>query len=494
MQEQPQNSQDPQQQRRRPVQADAIPRPTAGCRPSSCSAPGAADAGPPGFAELTPPPRSRPIGRRRTATCETATWNSRTNGSTARPTVREGERGRDLRSGWQLPNLIRPLPVRRRERRRRKRRLQRHWPALIEYVYQSRFVIPSQILRRYPQWLKSARTAQWQLAGLVELGLLATAPVRSTSPNFPFVYYATGRGVRLVNDTYAQAASTRRYPPGEGCKRHGLALQGILHEVLTTEFELAVRQTIGDRPDMKLLLTERRYFRRDRRLRFNDQGRSQTLVPDAGFLVAQIAERGTTTGASHNVSFASKIFPDRQGILYLVEFDNGTMPAARFGQKLRRYSRWAESDTGLRYLERLYAQFDLRAPESGFRLLVIAHDKLHAGGDQKRLAELFTQGLTLPAAMRDRLWFATAADIASHQEDSPPLAAEIWYRGRAAKAWLPAFYALPERKPNTSRLRYVAEHLPLLDRRSLFPSPTPANVPFRAAAPVGMKNEVEKVI
>lgn len=460
IQEQPENGQAGQHQRRRPLAADALQRPTAGCRPSSCSAPGAADAGPAGFAKLTPTTRSRPPGRRRTATCETATWNGSQNGSTAQPTDRGGGERRRLRTGWELPKLVRPLPVRRKRERRRKRRLPRYAAAIVEYVYQCRFVVASQVLRRFPRWIRAARTVQQQLAALVDAGHLATAPVRSTSPNFPFVYYTTRRGVRLVNETYARLGSARRYPPGEGCKRHGLALQGILHEVLTSEFELAVRRTVEARADLKLLQTERRYFRRERRLRYSDLGKTQSVVPDAGFLLAQEEGRDET---SHNIS--------RRGMQYFVEFDAGSMPAPRFGEKLRRYGRWADSDAGQRHLHDIYGQFGLRVPQAGFRLLVVVHDKLHAGGDEKRLAELFTQGLTLPAAMRDRLWFATAADLQAHEADSPPLDAKIWYRGRAAKGWLPAFRSLPEENTNTRRRRYVVQHLPTLPRNALFPSP-----------------------
>ncbi|MCA9093703.1 MAG: hypothetical protein KDA68_09470, partial [Planctomycetaceae bacterium] len=109
-------------------------------------------------------------------------------------TTSRGERER-LRTGWELPELIRPLPRRRRVCAAKPPRLLPHHPALLEYIYLSRFATASQVQRRFSTWLRSARTTQWQLANLVKLGLLATAPVRSTSPNFPYVYFTTGMGV-----------------------------------------------------------------------------------------------------------------------------------------------------------------------------------------------------------------------------------------------------------------------------------------------------------
>ncbi|MDB5341996.1 MAG: Replication-relaxation [Schlesneria sp.] len=460
------NGQVDPQLRRRPGVAVASPRSTAaGAFPRGSEDSGSAGAVPPGFAGLTQSThRSRPSGRRRTATGETATWNSSDgssngtgNDSTA-PTSR-GEKTR-LRTGWELPELIRPLPVRER-RCARTPRLQHHQPAIVEYVYLSRFATASQVQRRFPNWLRTARTTQWQLANLVQLGFLATTPVRSTSPNFPFVYFATGRGVRLINDTYAAHNLDTTYPVGEGRKASGVAVDSILHELLLTELELAVRLTVESRDDLKLLATERRYYRRDRQLRFYQAGRTRRVIPDAGFMI-RVGKADLAT--SQNNSLAT--------MLNFVELDNGTMPPGRVLEKLQQYAAWAESESGQKYLQLTYSRHSVPVPQSGFRLLIVVHDKQRPDGDESRLAALFQQALELSPAMRDRLWFATATDLKEQQFYSPPLAGEIWYRARDAKSWQQEYRRLPEQKANGIRRRFVAGQLRSLPHHPLFPKET----------------------
>ena len=479
MTEQQKNGQVNPQIRRRPGLAVAKPRPTAlGEFPRKAEDSGPAVAVPAGFAELTQSTqRSRPDGRRRTATGETSTWNisngfrngslsgtlnGSDNGSTA-PTGR-GEKTR-LRTGWELPELIRPLPVRQRHCVRTPR-LQHHQPAIVEYVYQSRFATASQVQRRFPDWLRTGRTTQWQLANLVQLGFLATTPVRSTSPNFPFVYFATGRGVRLVNDTYAAHDLDTTYPVGEGRKASGVAVDSILHELLLTELELAVRLTVESRVDLTLLTTERRYYRRDRQLRFSQAGRTRRVIPDAGFM---IRVGNADLPMSQNNSFAT--------ILNFVELDNGTMPPGRVLEKFQQYAAWSTSESGQKFLQQSYGSHRTSVPQFGFRLLIVVHDKQRPDGDERRLAALFQQSLELPAAMRDRLWFATASDLKERQHQSPPLADEIWYRGRDAKGWLRDYLRLPKQKANGIRRRFVSGQLLALPRHPLFPRRTSVSEP-----------------
>ena len=465
MREQLKNRQVNQQIRRRPGLAVASPRATGGRFPRRGEDFGAAGADPAGFDELTQSPPGRLDGRRRTATHETSTWNNSNrsgngaaNGSTALVTDRE-EDGR-LRTGWELPDLIRPLPRRKRRCAIGKPRLLPHQPALLEYVFLSRFATASQVQRRFPDWLRSARTTQWQLANLVQWGFLATAPVRSTSPNFPFVYFATGKGVTLINETYAKHGLSRKHPLGEGRKASGVALESILHELLLTEFELAVKTTVDSRTDLSLLATERRYYRKELQLRFSQSGKTHCVIPDAGF-VTRIGK--PSAGTSQNASLTT--------LLNFVELDNGTMAPVRVLQKLEQYAAWAASEAGERYLRDTYASYGAAVPNCGFRLLLVAHDKLHAQGDQKRLTALFERVLELPATMRDRVWMATAADLKAHQHHSPPLSAEIWYRGRDAKSWLTAIEHVTEQNANISKRQFVTDHLNDLRLHTLLPHP-----------------------
>lgn len=491
MTERHENGQEAQPERCRP----GMPRPTAGGGPSSCSDSAAACAAAPGFATLTPTSRSRPERRHRTVTVLTATGgNGLANGSTVRETQTRGttvhrstnspmatggtatagtgserrtareekERDGGGRSAWELAELIRALPMRRglAAGEGKQRPLSRAAPAIVEYVYQSRFVVAGQVQRRFGEWIRTLRTAQYQLTNLVRQGLLATAPVRSTSPNFPFVYYCTKRGVGLVNETYAGLGSRVQYPVGEECKRRGLALVSILHEVLLSEFELTVRHEVEERSDLNLLATERRYYRPERQLRFDDNERLRSVVPDAGFLWAWgEGNRGTSQNTTG------------QGMWNLVEFDNGSMPASRVAEKLGRYGDWVESDAGERWLQSAYGRFGLTPPSSGFRLLLVAHDPWHAGRDARRLAALLSVVLSLPAAMRDRVWLTTVEALREAEVLSPPPDRKIWVRGRDCRAWMAAHQSLQVQKQNTLQRQFIYQQLPLLPRHRLLPSP-----------------------
>lgn len=455
--EQPENGPQTQQQRRRPDHADAMSSPTAGGFPHRRSDSGLEDSSPPGSAKLHQAPRSRPIGRRRTATRKTALDNR----STVPTTAREGKSR--PRTAWELSQLIRPLPIRNCRTARRSAGLQPHSPALIEYVYRSRYVIASQVQRRFPDRIGSHRTALWQLAGLVSLGYLATAPVRSTSPNFPFVYFATRKGVRLIEETYAQHGREVSLSPGEGRKARGVALHSLLHELCLTEFELTLHTAVGKRADLRLPFTERRYFRRNRRLRFDINGTCGSVVPDSGFFLTMGQE---SDQASHNIRAGES------GLLHFVEWDNGTMSPARIREKYDKYRRWDESDAADVYLREFYAVRGLPLPPSRFRLLIIAHDKLHADRDQNRLAALYAPVLSLPARLRDRVWFSTAADLQAAQQHSPTPNGKIWIRGRDARPWIEEFRNLTERKQNGQRKRLVEEQLRTTPRHRLLPSPS----------------------
>lgn len=182
-----------------------------------------------------------------------------------------------------MSELIRPLSGKRaRTTPAKNRRVLSYYPQVVLYVFRSRFATAYQIARRFPQQLASERTAHRRLAHLVELGHLAIASVRSTAPYFPNVYLATGKGVRWIQQLAAERGLTFTVSPAEERKERGRALDSVLHELLLTELELAVHQSVGNRADLSLPMTERRYFRRTRRLTYAHQGGTQHLIPDAG--------------------------------------------------------------------------------------------------------------------------------------------------------------------------------------------------------------------
>ncbi len=365
--------------------------------------------------------------------------------------------------------MIRPLPVRREPVTRRPKMLP-HYAALVEYVFNNRFAIGSQIQRRFPTWLRSTRTAQYQLAGLCRLGYLATAPVRSTGPHFPYVYCATNRGARLVRDAYQQLGSARAIAAPDHVKTVGYAFDSILHELMLTEFSLAVQRTIDDRGDTELVYSERRFFRRERQLRHVVDGRVRTVIPDYGFLVRmkqQTSRQTATTGPT--------------GMLHLVEWDNGTMSLARIRDKYQQYHAWAESEQGREQIARTFRQHGVSTDSANFRLLVIARDKAREGRDAERLADLLAEALELPATMRDRIWLTTAEQLKRSDSDSAPLDAPLWLRARDARTWIGEYRQhvgnlSQHRGRRFSRLRrqHILRHVPNMPRHTLLPRPASA--------------------
>jgi hypothetical protein len=423
--EQPKNGQVDQRIQRRPELADAELRTTDGFFPSHAL----------GLTGAEAAPKTRQSSLRPTLN------GDHRNGSSNESTAGRGK-SRPV-SVWNLGELIRPLPIRK-QRCQRQPKLLPHYAAVTEFVHNSRFAIASQIQRRFATYIPTERTAQYQLASLVELGYLRTAPVRSTSPNFPFVYCVTGRGVRLIRDSYAALDNAWHGTAGEGTRTRGIALPSILHELLLTEFDLAVGEGIEQRPGLERMFVERQYFRPDKQLRFEHRARKHLLIPDSGFLV-RLREQGIR-------------LPNTSArlLLHFTELDNGTMPLARLLDKLRHYDLWSRSTEGAEYLARLYKQFGSSPVQPNFRLLLIAHGNSVAG-DRGRLVDTFIQALDLSSAMRDRIWITTIEALRQHEQDSDLVAATIWVRARHASPWLHAYREFERSLSDANPKRRFAE-------------------------------------
>jgi hypothetical protein len=439
--EPPKNGQVDQRIQRRPDSADAETRTTDGFFPSHAL----------GLAGAETAPKNRRSSWRPTLNGDHR--NSSVNSSTATP-----GKSRPA-TAWHLPDLIRALPVRKQPCQRQPKLLP-HYPAVTEYVYNSRFAIASQIQRRFAGYMPSVRTAQYQLANLVQLGYLRTASVRSTGPNFPYVYHATSRGVELVEDGYRTIGRTWHGTTSEGTRAHGIALPSILHELLLTEFDLAVGEGIERRPDLKRLFVERRYFQSDKRLRFQHHGRRHSIIPDSGFLL-----RLSAAGGSHR----SRL------LLHVTELDNGTMSLSRLLEKLQHYQRWSGSTEGTQYLETLRHRYQGDSV-SDYRLLLIVRGTSKTG-DRGRLIDSFIQVLELSSTMRNRIWLTTVESLRHHDRSANALDAAIWVRPRQARAWMPAYRQLQTdlsdadaRTRLNAQRRFVGERLGSILRQPLFSS------------------------
>ena len=448
--EQLKNGQVDQQIRRRPLRAVATPRTTDGFSHSHSF----------GLRGSQNSPKTRQSSYRPTPNDyhENHSVNSPNdnNGSVLGATTRKGK-AVTLRTAWELPDLIQPLH-RPRTRHVRQPRLLAHYPAVIEFVYNHRYVTGFQIQKQFNDYMSNRRTSQYQLASLTDLGYLQQAPVRSTSPNFPAVFAATRRGIALVRQTYANHGIDWQGVATEQLKLTGVALDSILHEVLLTEFDQALRATIESRGDLALVMHERRYFRREKQLLYDSNGRHHRLIPDAGFLLRLASQKCERLGQKR---------PTLQ--LNFVEFDNGSLSAARLAAKFEAYNQWSTSESGLKYVQQLYDRYGGVSQQVNFRLLILAHGK-SGGEDERRLVTLFTLALDLPRTMRERIWLTTVADMRKTQHGNPPLAAPMWFRIRDARTWLPTFRMLPS--GNNSRRRqnaFVRQRVSNLPCHALFP-------------------------
>ena len=271
---------------------------------------------------------------------------------------------------WELPLLMESVHAHRKHQKKPKAE-RPHFAAVLGFIYRNRFAVASQIQRRFSNILRSDRTARRHLEELEALGHLAVVPARGVSPLFPKVYYVTGRGVRRLRESLAaqskpwEAAHVDRRGRNS---REGYSADRILHEILTTEFMLAVWQAVHGRADLTLPTIQRRSLAKHPAFRLAVNGRQTRLVPDAMFLFRQ-------TGGGMACCF--------------VEMDNGTMNRKQIRAKYARYAAWADSTAGRQYLINLYRRQGAAEPRPIFRLLVIARSRT-GKDDERRLKELMT--------------------------------------------------------------------------------------------------------
>ena len=360
------------------------------------------------------------------------------------------------RSAWTLPD--RSLRKNRQHKRPKKPETLPHYKQVVLYVYQSRYATVDHIHQRFSHRIKTLRTAQYQLARLVDLGYLTTVDVTSTSPNFPYVYIVTKAGIRFLRQQLKLELSEAR--------EEATSLAGITHELFLTAFELACYQTVKVRADLSLKFTERRYYHAQRQLHYqkdptNDDKRR--LIPDAGFLLSINRPNLNQIPAL---------------LFYFVELDNGTELANVVLKKFKKYVTWTNSPGGQQYLIDTYRRHGKEHPKANYRLLVIARHAGEPGQDMIRLTQLFTQALELPPDMQKKMWFATVDDLAAHESDTAPLSAPVWYRVADAETWLNSYQAfknaLPTGKghrPNQRKYEYVAGRLNDMTQHSPLPNP-----------------------
>src|SRR5687768_11123275 len=99
-----------------------------------------------------------------------------------------------FRCAWRLRDLVRPMRNRSYSSRNKwNPRLLAHYPAVVEFLYTHRYATADQVQRYFATFIKSDRTARYQLRQMEQLGLIARAATHSTAPHFPLAYHATSR-------------------------------------------------------------------------------------------------------------------------------------------------------------------------------------------------------------------------------------------------------------------------------------------------------------
>lgn len=305
------------------------------------------------------------------------------------------------------------MPVRAFRKSKKKPKKERpHFAAILGFVYRNRFAVASQIQRRFSNILRSDRTARRHLEELESLRHLGVAPGRGVGPLFPKVYFVTGKGVLKLRDSLAKQG--RRWQPSRVDRRGRHAKEGysadrIVHEILITEFLLAVWQTIDRRADLELLSVQRRSLAKHPAFRVAVHGRQTRLLPDAMFVFRQ----------------------RRAGMVCcLLELDNGTMNRKQIKAKYARYDAWSRSERGQQYLIDLYRRHGAQAPKPTFRLVVVGRSRTGCN-DEHRVSELVVASKA-SSSIRQYLWLTSVDVLREHQSDDLPLDAPIWLRGRDA--------------------------------------------------------------
>jgi hypothetical protein len=207
------------------------------------------------------------------------------------------------------------------------------------------------------------------------------------------------------------AKQGKKWEPGQIDRRgrdanEGYNAEQIVHELLITEFMLALWQTIEGRPDLELLSSQRRSIAKHAAFQIVIGTRSTQVIPDGMFLFR-------CKGECMCCCF--------------LELDNGTMNAKQIQAKLARYAAWAQSSSGQEYLIDVYKRYGAKEPRATFRLLMVTRSRTGLD-DHGRLSELLTAANRLPPPPRNRIWLTTVAALREHQQDGCPLTANVCLR------------------------------------------------------------------
>lgn len=251
-------------------------------------------------------------------------------------------------SVWELPASLLTSVHKFRRRNPRKGKLRSHYVAILAFVYRNRFVVTSQVRRRFAKFLKSDRTARRHLAELHEsLGLLDLVP--TPSPLWPKVYCLSRRGLRTLAESLAKKGRAWKPSAADRGRSEGYSPYHVIHELFITEFLLDLWQDAESRDDLELLTVQRRSLAKHPAFKIEMDGKPTRLIPDAMFLTRE---------------------KSRGMMCWFLEIDTGSMSARQLDEKFRRYALWSNSDCGQKFLINSYRSSGAQNPRPQLRVLV----------------------------------------------------------------------------------------------------------------------------
>lgn len=291
-------------------------------------------------------------------------------------------------------------------------RLERpHFRAILAFVHRNRFAVSSQILRRFPKFLRSERTARRHLAEMEALGVLDVVGTNNVSPLWPKVYFVTHRGLTRLRQAMHEQGQEWSESLRDRRRSDGSSAQHVLHELFITEFLLLAWETAQHREDLQILTMQRRSLAKHSAFRIVVGGKRTQLEPDGMFLYRQ-------QGKGMMCCF--------------VEMDLDSMTPRQMAVKFRRYQVWAESPTAIAYLKSLYARQGATTPSATFRILVVVGSRSKPA-ERRRIASLLALTKQLPTGLQNRIWFSTVQQLQS-AEPSKLLTEQLWRRPRDLQA------------------------------------------------------------
>lgn len=304
---------------------------------------------------------------------------------------------------WELPTLLQPVHQHRRSKS--PRAVERtHFPAVLGFIYRNRYAVATQIQRRFHNILTSDRTTRRHLSEMESLGYIDVVTTRSVSPLWPKVYFVTKRGARRLRQELAARGKPGHVIRVDRSRGEGYSAEHVVHEILATEFLLAVWQTTASRGDIELLQTERRSLGGNPAFKVGVNGTATSVEPDAMFVYRK-GERGA--------------------MCCFVELDNGTMSARQMQAKFRRYEAWLNSAHGQHFLIEVYKQHGAKQPRPVCRILLVANTEGEKA-NESRLPDLLAASAR-HEEVRQRLWITTIADLRHEQFSDAPLDNVPWY-------------------------------------------------------------------